>query len=153
VGAEIGIYRGGTSRLLLGEYSDLTLYMVDTWSGEWSGEREYQIALQAVKEYGNRAVIIRGDSAGSASGIKDGALDFVFIDAAHDYHSVRKDIEAWLPKVRDGGLITGHDYGNVKYPGVRKAVDEIFSGVEVYTDGGHDEWGKPADHLIWVVKK
>lgn len=50
-------------------------------------------------------------------------VDFVFIDAAHDYDSVKADIEAWLPKTT--GVIAGHDYVST-YPGVVQAVDEIF---------------------------
>lgn len=50
------------------------------------------------------------------------SVDFVFIDAAHDYRSVKADIEAWLPKCK--GIIAGHDYP--AYPGVVQAVEEIF---------------------------
>jgi len=50
------------------------------------------------------------------------AVDFVFIDAAHDYESVKQDILAWLPKVK--GIIAGHDYP--AYKGVVMAVDEVF---------------------------
>jgi len=52
-------------------------------------------------------------------------VDFVFIDAAHDYDSVKRDIEAWLPKVT--GVIAGHDYP--AYKGVVTAVEEIFGRV------------------------
>ncbi len=56
-------------------------------------------------------------------------FDFVYIDAKHDYKSVKEDILAWLPMVKPGGFIAGHDYEF--YPGVKKAVDEIFKDVEV----------------------
>jgi predicted alpha/beta hydrolase family esterase len=52
-------------------------------------------------------------------------LDFVFIDADHKYESVKADIAAWLPKVRPGGHIAGHDYHS-DWPGVQKAVDEVL---------------------------
>lgn len=60
--------------------------------------------------------------------------DLVFLDAAHDYASVAADIEAWLPKVRKGGILCGHDYwppgscpeGTPGYfPGVARAVDRL----------------------------
>lgn len=61
---------------------------------------------------------------------EDNSLDFVFLDAAHDYQSVKDDIEAWLPKVKSGGVLSGDDYLGT-FPGVTKAVDEAFEKVEV----------------------
>ena len=54
---------------------------------------------------------------------KDESLDFVFIDAAHDYESVKKDINAWYPKVKKGGVIAGHDYD--WNHDVKRAVNEF----------------------------
>jgi cephalosporin hydroxylase len=53
------------------------------------------------------------------------SLDFVFIDAAHDYENVKADIEAWYPKVKIGGYIGGHDYDSFWW-GVQKAVNEFL---------------------------
>jgi hypothetical protein len=52
------------------------------------------------------------------------SLDFVFIDASHEYEDVKKDILAWYPKIKKGGFITGHDY--TTFDGVKKAVDELI---------------------------
>ena len=54
----------------------------------------------------------------------DGSLDFVFIDAAHEYESVKEDIEAWYPKVKKGGIFSGHDYPS--WTQVVRAVEEFF---------------------------
>ena len=56
---------------------------------------------------------------------EDSSLDFVFIDASHEYEDVKKDILAWLPKVKIGGILAGHDY--YTFGGVTQAVDEIFN--------------------------
>jgi predicted O-methyltransferase YrrM len=70
-----------------------------------------------------------------ASGIYDDeSLDFVFIDAAHDYTSVKIDIRNWLPKVRKGGVLSGHDYS--WWPEVKQAVDESFSPEELIESEG-----------------
>lgn len=57
--------------------------------------------------------------------LDDATLDFVFIDAGHEYEEVKADIACLLPKVKPGGVLAGHDYYK-KFPGVRKAVDEAF---------------------------
>ena len=60
---------------------------------------------------------------------EDHSLDFVFIDASHEYEDVKKDIAAWIKKVKPGGVIAGHDYyiNDFDYfPGVKQAVNESF---------------------------
>jgi len=60
-----------------------------------------------------------------ASQVEDHSLDFAFIDADHMEAPVRKDIEAWRPKVKQGGMLLGHD---VHLPSVRRAVDDLCPG-------------------------
>ena len=52
----------------------------------------------------------------------DASLDFVYLDAGHDYISIQEDLQCWYPKVRVGGVFAGHDYSD-SFPGVRLAVD------------------------------
>lgn len=56
------------------------------------------------------------------------SLDFVFVDAEHGYESVVADSRAWLPKLRTGGYLFGHDYGHPRFPGVKQAFDELLPG-------------------------
>jgi predicted O-methyltransferase YrrM len=58
----------------------------------------------------------------------DNSVDVIFIDAGHSYEAVKKDIEAWLPKMKKGGIMAGHDYW--AWEGVRKAVNEAFRQVD-----------------------
>ena len=53
-------------------------------------------------------------------------VDMVFHDAAHDYKTLKTEIEAWLPRVRAKGIIAAHDYTSVHWPGVLQAVDELL---------------------------
>jgi len=64
-------------------------------------------SLEAVKSFGDESV------------------GFIFIDADHSYEAVKADIQAWLPKLKKDCIMCGHDYSK-KFPGLMKAVDEIF---------------------------
>ena len=90
----------------------------------------------------------------AASHYKDGSLDAVFIDADHSYESVRKDIDAWLPKVKIGGYIAGHDFTPV-YEGVIRAVTETFDEWKVWRGIRHggDSAMQGRFWPVWCHKK
>lgn len=78
------------------------------------------------------------------------SLDFVMIDASHVYEDVSRDIDAWLPKVKKGGVIAGHDYCAWPGFGVMQAVNERFARFEVWpgiTTGGNE----PMQGRHWPV--
>jgi len=58
------------------------------------------------------------------------SIDVVYIDANHHYEYVKNDILHWLPIVKDGGVICGHDYNlmHKNWPklGIQKAVRELL---------------------------
>ena len=67
---------------------------------------------------------VRSSSLDSVNLYENRSLDFVFIDASHEYDDVKKDILAWYPKIKKGGIIAGHDF--TTFEGVRQAVDELI---------------------------
>ncbi|KXZ52954.1 hypothetical protein GPECTOR_8g328 [Gonium pectorale] len=88
-------------------------------------------------------------------------------DAAHDYCSVRQDLELYWPKVRSGGLMAGHDYvnaseamaynaldfstcpnGTVHQGAVRGAVDEFFGALGLTVQTTQEAYWKS-----WLVFK
>jgi len=146
-GAEVGVHAGYYSRVLLDIIPDLELYMVDSWN-KHEGRRRAYIEVQETftPEKYPGAKIIKGNSTDVAKQIEDGSLDFVFIDAAHDYQSVKDDLNAWHKKVRKGGIMSGHDYYESRSGmlGVIKAVDEFVA------EHGYNlqltEWDKDAPY-------
>lgn len=68
---------------------------------------------------------VRQDSVNASKRFEDGTLDLVFLDGDHTYEAVKADINAWLPKIKPGGLLAGDDY-QPSWPGVIKAVDELL---------------------------
>jgi hypothetical protein len=70
--------------------------------------------------------VIKSCSWEAAQFIDDNSLDICFIDADHSYESCKKDIQAFLPKVKKpNGIMCGHDYDSA-HPGVMQAVKELF---------------------------
>jgi len=67
---------------------------------------------------------VRDVSVSAARRFEDASLDFVFIDGDHAYDAVAADIQAWLPKLKIGGVLAGHDYGHSSWPGVGMAVND-----------------------------
>ena len=120
-----------------------TLYCVDMWklNSRWNSE-------SIEKQFDNRMSIfnnvikVKGRSDSVVKEFKPESMDFVYIDAEHDCDSVIKDISNWLPIVKTGGFICGHDYHTIKHLPVFNVVNDIF--------------GKPDKIFVdtsWVVKK
>ena len=57
-------------------------------------------------------------------------FDFVFFDADHRYPNIKRDIEIWLPKVKKGGLLIGHDCEVVLTEGI-DTLYSIFNDVDI----------------------
>lgn len=164
--AEIGTGHCNMMKELLRQHPTLHLHIVDNWlpadqqpqayidTGDDFAKRDeelceahYQQAVAVAKSYRGRVTIHRADSVEAARDIEDGALDLVFIDADHSYEGCKRDIAAWLPKVRRGGWLGGHDYYNHEekqfdFTGVDRAVDELSRnfGIEIEEDLNFTWW-------------
>lgn len=128
VGAEIGCCWATTSEVLLSSFPHLRLYMVDSWANYpnyrvMDYESYYRAAMNRTDFAKDRRIVLRGLSEEMASHCVE-PLDFVFIDANHSYDFVKQDLELWYPKVKEGGLVSGHDW---QMNGVVQAVQE-FAG-------------------------
>ena len=89
---------------------------------------------------------IQGASLDVVSKFEDESIDFIFIDASHDYENVLADITAWYPKLKPGGLIAGDDY-SLCWGGVIQAVNEYFKDNTVFFLNGALQY--PYSHKIW----
>lgn len=135
---EIGVFQGKTSIEFRKFFPDALLYLIDPWKlyddylTQEAGPRslipvDYENAYQSLRKIFSqdpKVKILRKTSVEALSDVPDG-VDLVFIDGNHSYSYVKQDIEVWLPKVRHGGILSGHDYNNL-FPGVIQAVDEFF---------------------------
>jgi hypothetical protein len=150
-GAEIGILKGKTLFSVLDDCPYLSMIAVDQWKQlplrpDENAETYADFDMPAIEQqvrakaqrYGKRCRILKGDSATAAAEVEDGSLDFVFIDADHTEAGVRRDIAAWRPKVRAGGMVLGHD---LAWSSVRRSIDDLCPGWKAY---GEEVWGIPA---------
>lgn len=160
-GAEIGVWKGKFAAVLCHANPRLKLICVDPWSVQpdylsaWNTKENmdysYMKARKKLAAYDIR--FIRKTSVDAAKEIPDGSLDFVYIDGNHRYENVAQDILAWVPKVRTGGVVSGHDYLTEpkNHTGVEQAVKDYTTEHEI------DPWfvlqaGKDEPSWLWMVK-
>ena len=123
-GVEIGVFKGEFSKYILNNWGG-KLYMVDVWrplGGEYedaSNHKDhidaYQETMESVKGLEDRGIMVRATSEVAADMFQDESLDFIFIDANHAYDFVVEDINLWFPKLKKGGVFSGHDYINMDW--------------------------------------
>jgi len=128
VGVEVGSFRGDFSKEILEKWRG-ELKMVDSYEDSVPGLDMVGAIEEATKKLEGKAfTIIKDTSVNAATLFGNETLDFVYIDADHTYGAVKDDLEAWVPKVRPGGVVSGHDYFDGLYLGihfgVKLAVDE-----------------------------
>lgn len=155
-GVEVGVSFGGNSESMLTRCSLERLYGVDAYrtrpdyhdpanvtQSEFDAIHGYAAARLA--KYGERFALIRASSEEGSQQVPD-EMDFVYLDADHSFDGVCDDLRHWFPKVREGGIICGHDYGHPSFPGVQRAVDAFFSrlGWPVHVEG---------EGVWWAVKQ
>jgi hypothetical protein len=125
VGVEVGVDRGEFSEVLCKDNPKLHLYSIDPWTNfsyeegnPYKSEQSYfegcyQDTVKKLTPY--NCTILRKTSMGALGYFKDNSLDFVYIDANHDFLNFTMDLHHWMKKVRSGGIISGHDYAYFSY--------------------------------------
>lgn len=142
--AEIGVYKGRCTAMwnvmLTNSNIEYDYYAIDHFKGSVEHDNKidyYGITEKNLEPIINKINIISSDSIEESKKYEDNFFDVVYIDASHDYESVKKDINHWFPKVKQGGFICGDDYLN-QWEGVIRAVDEFFENKALVV--GQTQW-------------
>lgn len=153
--AEVGVFKGrGTALInvfLKNKNVEYNYYAIDHFKGSEDffqtlpnehkeGIDYYPIAFENLKKFladNNNVSLIKNNSIEESKNYSDGFFNIVYLDGSHDYVSVKNDILAWIPKIKQGGFLCGDDY-STGWPGVKNAVDNIFS--EKVVIKGPDQW-------------
>lgn len=126
IGVEVGSYAGESTEIFLSTGKFKSLTCVDSWP-EWTDHAAAEKVFDAKKLPVTK---LKEKSVVAATRFAPHSLDFVYIDANHSAPHPANDIAAWLPKIKPGGIIAGHDY-KLPFEGVINAVDEAFGGPHV----------------------
>jgi hypothetical protein len=147
VGAEIGTWLGKNAHRIVALLKPKDLYLVDTWKtddnsdGYPCGDVEKKIVED--KFANNESVhIIQAKSEDACGMFGDNSLDWVYIDANHTKIEVMKDIAYWLPKVKNGGIIGGHDYDTKE---VKEAIGVLLNK---FDNLEKDWWAIKSENLL-----
>lgn len=146
---EIGVALGGHAETILKNSDIESYYGIDPYLYNYDpddsfgsdvakysshdGQKNFDYLYSWVKEYRikpfqNRFKLIRECSVKAASLFDDESIDCIFVDGDHRYEAVLKDLEAWLPKLKTGGLMIGDDYWMTQ---VAAAVDQFFAAKNI----------------------
>lgn len=156
VGAEVGVRKGEYSKIICDNVPGVKLYLVDTWApfegGRPSQERQdaYLAHAQELLK-GLDVEFVRKTSIEAAKDFKNLSLDFVYIDAMHDFDNAMMDLISWVPKVKFGGIVAGHDYGHWYGCGVANVVNAYTYAHHItawYLTNTKDRGGTPS--WFWV---
>lgn len=144
---EIGAWKGKSVAFagveIINSGKDITYYAVDHFLGSEehrnpvsphydyasiSGDlkAQYLVNIEPIKSVVKTLDMQSGEA---SKKFKKQSVDFVYIDGSHNYDSVCSDIETWLPKVKPGGMIGGHDY--TTHSSVKQAVDSYFTDLQI----------------------
>ena len=143
--AEIGVFKGFNFRLMTAHNPEVAVG-VDAWIDDGNPGRNDralsqqtfdEMAKQVTDEFGKKYKIMRTYTVEAAKEFPDEYFDLIYIDADHTYEGCKADIEAWYPKVKSGGFVTGDDYSKYRAKhsgvifGVVEAVNEFFKNKEL----------------------
>jgi len=135
--AEVGVYKGGSAKIICSAKGDKNLHLFDTFAGLpkvdeadmiWQFyEGKFAASLESVQAYlavEKNVFLYKGIFPATSGPVKDRHFSLVNFDV-DTYDSTKKCLEFFYPRMNPGGIIISHDY--ITVPGVRRAVDEFFA--------------------------
>lgn len=156
---EIGTDVGEFAESFVLNWSGWTLFCVDPYFSYnekmWDREADYLFAVSRLSNYAPRCRLVRQTSFEFYGSLNKCvgpehplSFGFIYIDADHEYLSVRSDILLWWNKLSDNGILAGHDF-DTDHPGVMKAVSEFAESVGRTVYLTHEDTSPPS----WYIYK
>ena len=144
VGCELGVCWAWTLRYFLDKAPEIKkVYAIDAYKPyqDWWGAVTQDMvdvwrkhALSLLAPYRDQIEMLEMDSVSASEHIADGSLDYIFIDGDHSYSAVSRDLKAYWPKMKQGGIFAGHDWN---LPEVNQAVTDFRKELDISTEIQH----------------
>ena len=117
---EVGSWKGFSTALIAGMVKDWNgkVYAIDHWKGNTGVVHHDQAKTEDILSiFRTNMKVLKldnvfpmvMDSADASKVFTNESADFIFIDADHRYSGIMNDLKMWLPKLKKGGVISGHD--------------------------------------------
>jgi hypothetical protein len=146
--AEIGVYAGESTSIFAESGKFKTIHAVDPWKNGYDNsdpaseafdmnlvEQEFDSIVQLYDP-----IIVKHNTSREALQLPNN-LDLVYIDASHQYDAIINDLKIYLPFIKKGGAISGHDYQDDRAETVCRAVNELFGHPDkIYDDSSWIKW-------------
>jgi len=134
-GAEIGVAKGIYSEILCQKIKDLKLYSIDPWEAyNYNSQKlcddRYLEAKNRLDPY--NVELIKKTSMSASFDFENDSLDFIYLDGCHNFDYIMNDLIMWVPKVKVGGIVAGHDYYDFYQAGVIDAVKAYTSNHNIF---------------------
>lgn len=145
IGIELGVARGVFSKQILESCPKTFLYSVDAWAGDrHHNEKEMQFCQNSLEPFFPRSYIIQSYFSDLVNKFPNEFFDFIYIDGyAHTGQNQGSTLHEWFPKLKKGGIFSGHDY-HKKWPKTMAQVDAFSKEhkleINIITDSPYDSW-------------
>lgn len=129
VGAEIGVFKGKNAKSIMELIKPAKLFLIDPYKEYLENDQIYQfkkafrIAQDRMQPFKDKVVFVKKVSSKAIEELP--ALDFVYVDGNHEYKYVKEDLKLYYEKLRNGGVIGGHDFNAMNVNDVCRAVIEF----------------------------
>lgn len=137
--AEVGVHHGINAKNILQNLNVEKMFLIDCWDSESDA---LNITRNRLNKFKTKLNYIKGYSVEEGSKFTDNFFDFVYIDTVHTYDMMRDDLMCWYPKIKKGGILSGHGFSGMY--GVPLALDDYCLKNGLCYDGFMHDW--------WIVK-
>ena len=154
---EVGSWKGRSTSFIgrICNANGTRLVCVDHWKGSQDVLQARYAAALAIEDVeqtfranmqalGITVEVLAEPSRTAATRFERGTIDRVFLDGSHDGKSVAEDLAIWSERLREDGVLAGHDY-SVKHPELCAAVDAFASSRGLVVNRG------PRD-IYWLAR-